>query len=186
VRLFFAINLAGELRERLYRDAASLRAAAPGIVWVQAGLLHFTVKFLGDVAEEAVDGILASVRPAVARHRIFALHLAGVGGFPNFRRLHVVWIGVTDDRSVGAVARDVENACEAHGIPRDERPFSAHLTLGRVKRALPGGELRALERVAARLTSDAVVPVTTVDLMVSERTAQGPTHRTVASLPLGA
>ena len=184
MRLFLAINLPSELRSRLYEDTEPLRRAVPGLSWVRSELLHFTLKFLGEVAPEKVEAIRLSVGDTVRPHAPFSLTLAGAGSFPNFRRPRVVWIGVTAQRTVFALAEDVEEACELLGFERDARGFTPHLTIGRVKKDLPPGGAQALERAAATLHATYALDVASVDLMQSELTSAGPHYRVLAELPL--
>ena len=185
MRLFLAINLPPALRTRIHRETDPLRRAAPSVAWINAELLHFTVKFLGEVADERVSPIGAEVSKAVSGRAPFTLRLAGAGAFPNFRRPRVVWIGVREHHAVNALAEDVEQACELLGFDRDARSFSAHLTLGRVKSDLSRGSVDALERAAGSMHNEYEVGVRTLDLVRSNLGAGGPRYSVVRSMALG-
>jgi 2'-5' RNA ligase len=96
----------------------------------------------------------------------------------------VVWIGVSDDRALVELARDVESCCTALGFPPAERPFSAHLTVGRVRRELDRAARAALAREAESLGTVCQVEVGAVDLMRSDLSSRGPSYQVVASIPL--
>ncbi len=186
MRLFLAINLPPALRSRIHRGCEPLRLAAPQVSWIRSELLHFTVKFLGDVADHRLAELRRGLAAAASEHRPFRLLLADAGAFPNFRRPRVVWIGVRDQRPVNALAEDVEQACDLLGFARDARSFSAHLTLGRVKRELPPGVAGTLAQAAGATHNEYDVDVHSLDLMRSDLLPNGPRYTTLASLPLAA
>lgn len=185
MRLFLALNLDGDLRERLHRDAGVLRAALPGASWVRAPNLHLTMKFLGEVEAGPAAAIGDVLRPVAAGHRVIETWLGGAGAFPSLARPRVVWVGAHDDGSIAALARDVETACEALGFPTEGRAFSAHITLARVRRDVPRQSTTALQVAAGALTGPYPVRFEALDLMESELAPNGSRYSTVVSLPLG-
>lgn len=185
MRAFLALNLAADLRERLHRDTAALRTAAPEASWTRAANLHLTLKFLGDVDETRARALSEMLRPVAARHPVIETTLARAGAFPDLRRPRVVWIGVRDDRALMALAEHVDRACGEAGFPTETRPFSAHVTLGRVKRPLGREAAAALAGAASGLHATYPVRFATVDLMQSELAPGGSRYAVVVSLPLG-
>lgn len=186
MRAFLAINLPPALQSQIHRDAEPLRAAAPLVTWVRRELLHFTVKFLGEISAGHVNLIRSTLGSVASTHHPFSMQLSGTGTFPNFHNPRVVWIGVKPHRTVFALAEDVEEACELLGFERDARGFSPHLTIGRVKRALSHAMAGALERAALAPRAEYVVDVESLDLMRSDLTPTGPSYTVLASMPLGA
>ncbi|HSA56751.1 MAG TPA: RNA 2',3'-cyclic phosphodiesterase [Gemmatimonadaceae bacterium] len=185
MRAFLALNLDGELRERLHRDTAALRAAAPDATWVRAENLHLTLKFLGDVDPPHARLLADTLQATVARHPVIQATLAGAGAFPDLRRPRVIWIGARDQSALKALAADVDRACAAAGFPPEARPFSAHVTLGRVKRPLGRDAAGALASAAHAVAASYPVRLGSVDLMQSELAPGGSRYSVVASLPLG-
>jgi 2'-5' RNA ligase len=185
VRLFIALNLDDVLRDRLHRDAAVLRAALPGASWVRARNLHLTIKFLGEVEAGAAAAVGDLLRPVAVGHPAIETWLGGAGAFPSLARPRVVWVGLHDDGSIAALAKDVEAACGALGLPAAERTFSAHVTLGRVRREPPRQSTTALRLAAGALEGPYPVRFEALDLMESELAPDGSRYSTVVSLPLG-
>jgi 2'-5' RNA ligase len=175
VRLFFALNFPPALREALHAAAAPLRAAAPGVRWTHPDRLHLTVKFLGAQPPELEAALRDAMDEIVTRHHAMELVLTGVGAFPNFRRPRVVWIGIEQDPALEQLARDVDTACALLGVPREERPFRPHLTLGRVRPGTRPAALQPLAPVMESLYVHAVASVDTLDLMESRADHDG--HR---------
>ncbi|MDE3172135.1 MAG: RNA 2',3'-cyclic phosphodiesterase [Gemmatimonadota bacterium] len=181
MRLFLAVNFDAATRRAVYEAAAPLRAAAPGLAWVDEARLHLTLKFLDEQPAEAVPGLAAAADAVAARHDAVPSALQEFGAFPNFRRARVVWIGVAADPRLELLHHDVEVACEALGHAVEARPFRPHVTLARVKRPDPM-ELRALAREARRAAAVRFpVAVRSVDLMRSTLAAEGPAYERLHS-----
>jgi len=106
---------------------------------------HLTVKFLNDVPSERIEAIGRAMDATCAERQPFALELVGLGCFPDTRRPRVVWAGVRDETgALLALHRDLESALEALGYPREQRPFSPHLTLARVREGASRASVEAL------------------------------------------
>lgn len=184
MRLFIAINIPTAIRDAIVADSTPLRVASDGIKWVAAPSLHVTVKFIGEWAEAAVDDVRAAVARAVKGHTPFEVETTIVGAFPNFRRPRVVWVGMTGETRLRALASDVDRQCTPLGIAAESRPFQAHLTLGRVKRELRPAETKALAEAAEAKRPWRAFAVRTVDLMRSELGPGGSRYSVVAAVPL--
>ncbi|HUF25369.1 MAG TPA: RNA 2',3'-cyclic phosphodiesterase [Gemmatimonadaceae bacterium] len=181
MRLFVAINLPLQLRQALHDAAAPLREAAPWISWVPVDRLHITVKFIGEQPDEIVGPLAATLGETLAGHGVLDLHTRAIGGFPNFRRPTVVWLGVDPHPRLELLHHDVEVACERHGIDVEGRPFRPHLTLGRVPRRPDIETARALADARRRITFRREIRVESVDLMRSELRPEGALHSVVAT-----
>ncbi|MEW5917781.1 MAG: RNA 2',3'-cyclic phosphodiesterase, partial [Gemmatimonadota bacterium] len=137
MRLFIAANFDAELRARLHKTASALRDAAPDVAWITAERLHLTLKFLGERDAELVPRLVAALHKLGEETHPVNVRLGSFGAFPNFRRARVVWMGIEPMDQLAALAGNVDTVCSALGIAREERPYRAHVTLGRVKRPLP-------------------------------------------------
>lgn len=135
MRAFAAIDLAPELKialETLIRDAGK---GAKGVKWTRPEGMHLTLKFLGSISDAEVESAKTLLKDIAGRHRPFALELEGTGTFPPGERKspRVLWAGVREAPELMALQNDFENGFETIGIPREDRAFHPHLTLGRVK-----------------------------------------------------
>jgi len=186
IRLFFAINVPPDCRERIAGEALPLREAAPSVAWIRTPLLHITLKFIGEREETVVESLAGTAREVAARARPLRLAFSHFGAFPNLRRPHVVWLGITTGADeLARVAMDLDGACEALGVTPESRPFRPHRTLGRVKRALSKRECTALAQAARGASSQETVTVNSIDLMRSDLGRTGPAYTVLASAPLG-
>lgn len=184
MRIFLALNFEPSLRSRVHGDLAALRDTAPDIRWMRPEQLHVTMRFFGEVPDGEVDSIVEATRPVVARHRRLALELSGIGAFPHWRRPRIIWLGVRDPSPVLPLAAELEAASRSLGLTPEERPFRAHVTIGRVTRPLATGRAPVLERAAREFTGTYPATIHTVDLMRSQLAAGGSLYSVIASFPL--
>jgi 2'-5' RNA ligase len=146
VRCFVAIELPDDVRSVVAAAQAALRRAAPraDVRWTTRDQWHLTLRFLGEVPDADIPGLVERLAAAVRPRPSLALALSGVGGFPGRRRPRVVWCGVEGDAAaLGETAAVVEAAVRAFGLPEEGRPFHAHVTVGRVRSPRGLGRLGA-------------------------------------------
>ena len=149
-RLFIAIPLSKELRSSLAETAQELAPLSPDTSWVGTERIHITMRFLGEVSETAIPKIEGAMDSAVREHPPFPFEVCGLGAFPSPRRPRVLWAGIkTGKEEMTALHRSLSTELEGVGFPQEERPFSAHITLGRVRRP------RTNDQLADRLKEEA-------------------------------
>jgi 2'-5' RNA ligase len=156
VRLFVALDLPDPVRADLAALVERLRAEAPpGLRWPAPERWHLTVAFLGDVDDARQAALLPRLARVAGRHPALPLQVAGGGRFDG----RVLWAGLDGDtQALGRLAASVAAQARHAGVPMEDRPYRAHLTLARSDRPR---DLRPLvERLAAyrgpRWTADAV------------------------------
>ena len=135
MRLFVALDIDAEIRERIGRFLEGVREFAPEARWVRAESLHLTLKFIG----EQPEGKLQAITQALAAIRCPGpgLNFRGYGFFPTLRSARVFWVGVDAGQHLPELAAMVENALELVGIKPEARAFSPHLTLARGQSGAP-------------------------------------------------
>jgi RNA 2',3'-cyclic 3'-phosphodiesterase len=142
MRLFVALEVPSTVRENLARLLKSLHAVSPQTRWVRPENLHVTLKFIGEVPETK----LAPIRAALAHvnsDQPVMLDFRGLGFFPNEKHPRVFWAGIEASENLKTLAADIEKATEKLGMPREQRPFSPHLTLARFEPPQLPEKLRA-------------------------------------------
>ncbi|MDE3096806.1 MAG: RNA 2',3'-cyclic phosphodiesterase [Chloroflexota bacterium] len=190
MRLFVAIELPDEVRRALAATVAALsRTGMSGdaVRWVRPDGVHVTLKFLGATPEARLPAVEGALRAAAAAGRPFRLQLAGVGSFGGARNLRVVWAGVAGEvDALAALAARVDGALAPLGFPAEQRPFAAHLTLGRVRDGTPpaarAGIFAALEALPPPPALP--IPVDRVSLVRSTLGPGGASYRALAIFPL--
>nr|HID60160.1 RNA 2',3'-cyclic phosphodiesterase [Desulfobacterales bacterium] len=134
IRTFIAVELPEHVLVEIRKVQAALKRHNLNIRWVLTENIHLTLKFLGDVAQSEIGRILETIEKATDNLKRFSLYGKGIGVFPGPHRPQVIWVGVKGEIDVleGLQAR-LENGMESLGFAREHRPFTPHLTLGRVK-----------------------------------------------------
>lgn len=140
VRSFIAIELDNQLLARIESLQTRLRQDLPGglVRWVKPSGIHLTLQFLGDVAEPQLEQLAQALHRACSQVAPFAVQVAGMGCFPNAKRPRVIWVGIEEPTgTLVALQKEVAQANISLGFEPERRPFSPHLTLGRIKRGQP-------------------------------------------------
>jgi 2'-5' RNA ligase len=130
MRLFTGISLPETLRARVADLLAGLRVAA-AVHWSPPENLHITLKFIGHWPDEDVNKLEAAL--AAVRCPPIEIRIAGFGFFPNARRPRLFYAGVHADDTLAALAKSLDDAAAALGCAPENRPYSPHLTLARIK-----------------------------------------------------
>jgi 2'-5' RNA ligase len=134
MRSFIAIEVPDEVKAVLVETQQRLRQSGVEASWPRPEAMHLTLKFLGEVAEEQVQPILAALLQAAQGSGPLTLQAVGVGTFPNARNARVVWVGLSGDvEALNRLQAAIEDSLVRLGMARDDRTFTPHLTLGRIK-----------------------------------------------------
>ncbi|MEK7364476.1 MAG: RNA 2',3'-cyclic phosphodiesterase [candidate division NC10 bacterium] len=184
IRSFVAILLNDEVRAAVAAEVARLRPLAPRVGWVAAPNLHLTLKFLGELPPDALEQVKDGLTEAVTGAIPFSLRFQGLGAFPGMVRPRVLWVGVAEGAQVAqALQARVEAALGRRGFPREDRPFSAHLTIGRVRE--PRGLAGLQEAMARDARMDfGRLEARALSLMRSDLSPAGSRYAEFAAFPL--
>ena len=136
MRTFVAVFPPPEVQRTLVAAARTL-TPGEGFRLTSPEKVHLTLKFLGDVREEDLNGIAEALMPLEGLYRPFAATTYEFGVFPSARRARNLWAGIGEGAErLGALARDTETLLESIGYEAEARPYVPHLTLGRARRAV--------------------------------------------------
>jgi 2'-5' RNA ligase len=189
VRTFIAIELPQDVLNSIARVQAQARQSVPeGLVrWTHPEGIHLTLKFLGDTPTEQVAAVGQALQAACAPHRAFTLTVGGLGCFPDLKRPCVVWVGVDEPGGrLKRLQRAIEQAISPLGFPTENRPFSPHLTLGRIK----SGRADELAMLGAYVSQESArarvgeVRVASVSLIRSDLLPGGAVYTPLTHAPL--
>ena len=135
IRSFIAIELPESVKQELVILENQLKERS-GInaKWVDPYSIHLTIKFLGNVPVNKIDGILHAMEEAVKSTGPFTLQITGLGAFPNLNRVQVAWVGLTGELDrLTKIQQQVESGLVPLGFAAEKRAFKPHLTLARVR-----------------------------------------------------
>ena len=129
MRIFVGIDLDDEIRTKIARFLEGVRGFAPDARWVRPESLHITLKFIGEQKPEQVAAITERLQRVEGKRA--DIRFAGYGFFPTVKAPRVFWIGIQAGPELLELASGIDSALAELQIPREERPFSPHLTLAR-------------------------------------------------------
>jgi len=186
LRTFIAVDIGQAIRDRAVALQGKLAQTGSDVKWVEPENLHVTLLFLGEVDDREVPAVCRVVAEHTQKHASFQLSIERVGCFPNLRRPRVLWIGA---------GQGAQELCALHdGLEpplldlgcyrREERKYTPHITLGRVKSDRPA------DKLAAALSQQAgwqggQTTVSEILVMSSQLTPQGPSYTVLSRAKLG-
>ncbi len=187
IRSFVCIEIPEGIREKLEAFLRGVRDLDRRVKWVRVENLHLTLKFLGEEPHTKVEKMRVSLRDGIPELRLkpFSLSLKGIGVFPDWNRPRVIWVGVGED-GLGSleILRDfVERTARKQGFRKENKPFSPHITLGRVKFGKMEPILKEKLRKSERELFGSFL-VREVILMRSQLFPEGPVYTPLATFTL--
>jgi 2'-5' RNA ligase len=155
------------------------------VKWVERENLHATLLFLGEVDDRGLPQVCEVVTEGARQHAGFVLSVETVGCFPSPRRPRVLWVGVGQGaEALCAIHETLENPLAEMGFRREERRYTPHITLGRVKSDRPTEKLAGvLAQQAAWKGGETAVHELVV--MSSQLSPQGPVYGVMSRAKLG-
>lgn len=142
MRLFAALDVPDSYKSSIDRAIRPLRERLPKARWTSSDQWHVTLKFLGEVAEEAVPEVRRIVEAAASESESVSACLTDVGSFPNSHSARVLWVGLEDAEGVmGRLASSMRDLFGAAGFRLEGSEFHPHLTVARFRVPQPVGEV---------------------------------------------
>lgn len=179
VRSFIAIPLPTPVQRTLQNWIDQLkREQRSGVRWVNTTNLHLTIKFLGDIDPESIPAIQEIMQRTAASFAAFTFNLQELGAFPGLMKPRVIWAGIQAPPELKALHRQLESNLKELGFPPEDRPFSPHLTLGRLDRRASDSEIAGVSALLKKPFQESVngVPVETLHLYRSDLKPAGPIY----------
>jgi 2'-5' RNA ligase len=186
VRTFIAIELPPEVRAFLTECQERLNRAGGDVRWVRPDLIHLTLVFLGEVPADMLGDLEQAAREALAGFAPLELRVSGAGHFPPRGAPRVVWIGIEDlSGRLMAVQAALAKATGAFAEKVEDRAYTAHLTLGRVRSPKGARDLTgAVDAMSAH--TGPTFSAGEVTIFKSELSPQGPAYTALGRISLGA
>jgi 2'-5' RNA ligase len=183
-RTFIAIELPPQVRTHLADCQQRLKRAEGDVRWVRPDLIHLTLVFLGDVPTEMLADLEKSVREALAPFGALTLRVQGAGRFPPRGLPRTIWIGLEDPSgNLAKLQAALARATVAFAEKPEDRAYTPHLTLGRVKSPRGGRDLAGAIDAMAGATGPSL-EAGEVTIFKSDLSPQGPTYTALARITL--
>jgi 2'-5' RNA ligase len=180
VRCFIAIELPEGVKRGLRELQAQLKAGSLAPVkWVEPENIHLTLKFLGNVSAGRIEEIGQAMTEAVRGTTPFSLEVEELGVFPNPKRVQVVWVGLGGEvEKLIRLQQRLDSGLERLGFAPENRRFTPHLTLARIRDRATPQEREKLGQLIAETEFDSTQSfmANSIKLMKSQLTKEGPIY----------
>ena len=185
IRAFLAIDPPEVVLDNIQALQNRLKKSIQGAIrWVRPEGIHLTLKFFGDISAYDVENISEAIANKTTNVPPITLEIRGMGAFPDLNRPRVIWLGINGQLApLLSLQRDLEEVFSKLGFPKENRPFRAHLTMGRVK--VPKGIIGLAPSVEAEGNLMAGnFTVGEITLFQSSLSPQGAIYSKLAAFPL--
>jgi 2'-5' RNA ligase len=173
-----------EARQRIWELAEELKKASGGVKWVERENIHMTLRFFGNLTDAQLESAGACMKETAKLDNPFAVRLVGLGAFPSLTRARVIWVGMEEGRErLSRLADELERRFVEAGLGSTDKPFSPHLTIGRVK--VPQKNPRLEEAIRTLTFEGAQFMINGLTLTKSELRPGGPIYSPVLVAKLG-
>jgi RNA 2',3'-cyclic 3'-phosphodiesterase len=137
VRAFICIEMPSAIKERINDLQRALKKNQAHISWVKSSNIHLTIKFLGDVQASKIQSAIDALARATQSTGEFEIEVGGAGCFPSPKNPRVLWVGLSRlPEPLAQLHSNIENEFAREGFPREQKRYSPHLTIGRVRAPL--------------------------------------------------
>ena len=178
IRSFIAVDLdEPNVRERIISAQRGLDQTRAQLKLVDPSILHLTLRFLGEIPQGTVESVKDAMNGV--QFSPFEVEFSGMGAFPNLNRINVVWVGIIrGQEQLNEIFRQLEPKLRQIGLAPDNKGFSPHLTVARVRSAVNKDALA--DFVSSMREADfGRMPVSVVRLKKSTLTPKGPIYTTI-------
>ena len=184
MRAFIGIALPEQVRASLRELQQELNQAGADVKWVEPEQLHITLKFLDEISEEQQRQVQEALKRITQHTPAFQVGLRELGAFPSLNDPRIMWVGVDEGRSqVVQLAEAIEQDSRALGLKKEDRRYSAHATIGRMRS--PRGARDFIERLhTIQWNPPTSWQASSITLYHSVLASDGPTYAVLADLPL--
>ncbi len=188
LRAFIALEIPAGIQNAIAQSTASLRVALPKplVRWAASQNVHLTLKFLGDISSTNLEHLAEKLKMETVSHEMFSMSVGGLGAFPTARRARVIWVGLEAPTALEALQRGVEAAAAQMGYAPEERPFSAHLTIGRVGQNVAASEMQLIRSAleVTKVGTLGTLRVEAVSIFKSDLQPGGAVYTRLYTLPM--
>lgn len=137
VRAFLAIPLPAQLQASISEFLRPLQTQMPDARWTRSENRHLTLHFFGEVEQETLEKIKVSVLSVKGCQQPFRVEVTGLGAFPNPHRPRILWLGLEPKDQLRQLHEDCRKQLHQAGVATESRPYSPHLTVGRLRQQKP-------------------------------------------------
>lgn len=183
IRCFIAVNIDDALKDEIGKSISGIKTDKWDVKWVPSQNLHITLKFLGSITEDSIKEISERLSLVSSSNNQFSIRFFGAGIFPDIKRPRVVWIDIINHDNLKKLQEKVEVSLATIGFERDNKLFSPHLTVGRL-RSFRGRDALLKEIETLKNKDFGNIEVKKISLMRSDLKPVGAQYSVLAEFPL--
>jgi RNA 2',3'-cyclic 3'-phosphodiesterase len=184
LRCFIAIEIPDAVKRAVSEATDILKKSGADVKWTADENIHITLQFLGATDDSVIPQIKEALDKILLPYPPFYITISQVGSFPGGRRPRVLWIGIQEPEILINLQKDIANGMVRFGYPIEERGFTPHITIGRVKSNRNLHELmKRLDEI--RSASFSGFDAEKIVLMKSELKPSGAKYYSLAEIPFG-
>jgi len=188
VRTFIAVDFPEEILGKIGKIVAFFKTQTPehALKWVDPGIMHLTLKFIGEIPENALHKVQDMMTLTLQDQHPFNLTIEGLGMYPNYRNPRAVWLGISYDQALIKIHKKLDQELARINIPSEKRAFSPHLTVARLRRNIETQTARSIGETLSQFKVDTLgtVLVQDIQLYQSQLTPTGPIYTRLLTIPL--
>lgn len=180
MRAFIAVEMSDDIKNILAQIESHLKYADADVKWVKPEIVHLTLKFLGEITDKKCEDVKSALDAIAKSTKPFELTLKDIGVFPGIEHPRIIWVGLDRGRvEMTELSGRIDESLSKIAFVKEDRPFSPHLTIGRVRSERNKDKLRNKISSASAGFQIPVVGshvITSVVLFQSTLTPQGPIY----------
>jgi len=188
MRAFIAVGLSKDVRFKIEEVINYFKTKTPlyTLNWVSPEHLHLTIKFIGEIEEDKIEALQGVMLQSLEHQPSFEIEICGLGMYPNKNRPRVIWLGINGGEPLVTLHKIFDKKMVEFGIQRDDRPFSPHLTIARVRRNVDLSTVKSIGTTLSEYNVESlgIVNIGQVNLYKSVLMPSGPIYSTLFSVPL--
>ena len=185
MRCFIAIELPEAVKSTLSGIEEELKKSKADVRWVKPDNVHLTLKFFGNIEEKKTEKIIEIMEGICNQYASFPIEIKGMGTFPNIKSPRVLWVGIEGNDTLKTLQKEIENRMESIGFEREDRAFTAHLTLGRFRSSIEKEGLLKAVKLHEKDTFVGSINVQSLSLIRSDLHPEGARYTKIIDIPLG-
>ncbi len=186
MRTFIALTLPEQIRSRLALLQAELKETETDVKWTAPENIHLTLKFIGEIDEKTLDRIILALEKFIPEKKSYYARVSALDVFPKIHSPRIIWIGLGEgDKESRDIAEEIEEKLSDTGISKEERAFTSHITIGRVRSGRNKERLlRKINEINSLENEDLRFLVDRVTVYKSTLTPKGPVYEAIKELRL--
>ena len=188
MRTFIAVDFPKDLLVRIDEITHFFKKKTPecALRWVEIDNLHLTIKFIGEINESKAGQVKDVLTQALFAQNAFNIEVSGLGMYPSHQNPRVIWFGILKGEPLIEIHNNLNRQMATIGIAAENRPFSPHLTIARVRRNTDHATAKLVGDILSQFKVDSLgwITINQVNLYKSELTPTGPIYTHLLSVPL--